>query len=106
MSNLAASNGLRPGLAVLIKQLADEVGPGSTQVVGLMPGRIETERGLHLDSLAEDPAAARAAGEAATALRRSGTPKGSRSWRPSCCLQRVFLTGCVIPVEGGALRGC
>ena len=75
VSNLAASNGLRPGLAVLIKQLADEVGPGGTQVVGLMPGRIETERVLHLDSLAEDPAAARAAGEAATALRRSGTPK-------------------------------
>ncbi len=77
--NLAASNGLRPGLAVLIKQLADEVGPGGTRVVGLMPGRIETERVLHLDSLAEDPAAARAAGEAATALRRSGTPTGVRA---------------------------
>ena len=29
VSNLAASNGLRPGLAVLIKQLADEVGPAA-----------------------------------------------------------------------------
>ena len=60
---------------------------------------------LHLDSLAEDPAAARAAGEAATALRRSGTPKefalvAAFVLSPAAS----YLTGCVIPVEGGALR--
>ena len=41
---LATSNGLRPGLAMLVKQLADELGPQGTRVIGLMPGAIETER--------------------------------------------------------------
>ena len=105
MPNLAASNGLRPGLAVLIKQLADEVGPGGARVVGLMPGRIETERVRHLDSLADDPAAARAAGEAATALRRSGRPEGfARVAAFVLSPAASYLTGCVIPVEGGSLR--
>jgi 3-oxoacyl-[acyl-carrier protein] reductase len=105
LPNLAASNGLRPGLAVLIKQLADEVGPGGTRVVGLMPGRIETERVQHLDSLADDPAAARAAGEAATALRRSGRPEEfARVAAFVLSPAASYLTGCVIPVEGGSLR--
>jgi 3-oxoacyl-[acyl-carrier protein] reductase len=105
LPNLAASNGLRPGLAVLIKQLADEVGPGGARVVGLMPGRIETERVRHLDSLADDPAAARAAGEAATALRRSGRPEEfARVAAFVLSPAASYLTGCVIPVEGGSLR--
>jgi 3-oxoacyl-[acyl-carrier protein] reductase len=105
LPNLAASNGLRPGLAVLIKQLADEVGPSGTRVVGLMPGRIETERVEHLDSLAEDPAAARAAAEAATALRRSGRPEEfARVAAFVLSPAASYLTGCVIPVEGGSLR--
>jgi 3-oxoacyl-[acyl-carrier protein] reductase len=105
LPDLAASNGLRPGLAVLIKQLADEVGPSGTRVVGLMPGRIETERVQHLDSLAEDPAAARAAAEAATALRRSGKPEEfARVAAFVLSPAASYLTGCVIPVEGGSLR--
>ena len=41
---LATSNGLRPGLGMLVKQLADELSPQGTRVIGLMPGAIETER--------------------------------------------------------------
>jgi 3-oxoacyl-[acyl-carrier protein] reductase len=105
VSGLAASNGLRPGLAVLIKQLADEVGPQGTRVVGLMPGRIDTERVQHLDSLADDPAAARVAAEAAIPLRRSGTPQEfARVAAFVLSPAASYLTGCVIPVEGGALR--
>jgi 3-oxoacyl-[acyl-carrier protein] reductase len=105
LPNLAASNGLRPGLAVLIKQLADEVGASGARVVGLMPGRIETERVQHLDSLAEDPAAARAAAEAAIALRRSGKPEEfARVAAFVLSPAASYLTGCVIPVEGGSLR--
>ena len=59
MPGLAASNGLRPGLAMLVKQLADELGPDGTRVIGLLPGRIETERVRYLDSLKDDPEAAR-----------------------------------------------
>ncbi len=105
IGGLAASNGLRPGLAMLVKQLADELGPQGTRVLGLMPGRVETERVRHLDSLADDPEAARAAGEAAIPLRRSGDP--AEFGRVAAFLlspAASYLTGCVVPVEGGALR--
>jgi 3-oxoacyl-[acyl-carrier protein] reductase len=102
---LATSNGLRPGLAVLIKQLADEAGPSGARVVGLLPGRIETERMLHLDSLAEDPNATRAAAEARIPLRRSGsTEEFGRVAAFVLSPAASYLTGCVIPVDGGALR--
>ena len=102
---LATSNGLRPGLAVLIKQLADEVGPSGGRVVGLMPGRVATERIQHLDSLAENPVAARAAAEAKIPLRRSGSPEEfARIAAFVLSPAASYLTGCVIPVDGGALR--
>jgi 3-oxoacyl-[acyl-carrier protein] reductase len=105
ISGLAASNGLRPGLGMLVKQLADELGPRGTRVIGLMPGRVETERVQHLDSLSADPAASRAAGEAAIPLRRYGQP--DEFGRVAAFLlspAASYLTGCVIPIEGGALR--
>jgi 3-oxoacyl-[acyl-carrier protein] reductase len=102
---LATSNGLRPGLAMMIKQLADEVGPAGTRVVGLMPGRIDTERVRHLDSLADDPAAVRAAAEAAIPLRRQGSPTEFGKLAAFVLSPAAsYLTGCVIPVDGGALR--
>jgi 3-oxoacyl-[acyl-carrier protein] reductase len=102
---LAASNGLRPGLGMLVKQLADELGPQGTRVVGLMPGRVSTDRVQHLDSLADDPAAARAAAEAAIPLRRYGRPEEfGRVAAFALSPAASYLTGCVLPVEGGALR--
>jgi 3-oxoacyl-[acyl-carrier protein] reductase len=102
---LAASNGLRPGLGMLIKQLADEWGPDGTRVLGLMPGRIETDRVRHLDSLSADPAASRAAGEASIPLRRYGQPEEfGRVAAFALSPAASYLTGCVLPVEGGALR--
>jgi 3-oxoacyl-[acyl-carrier protein] reductase len=89
----------------LIKQLADEVGPSGGRVVGLMPGRIATERIQHLDSLAENPVAARAAAEAKISLRRSGSPEEfARVAAFVLSPAASYLTGCVIPVDGGALR--
>lgn len=102
---LAASNGLRPGLAMIIKQLADEWGARGARVLGLMPGRVETERVQHLDSLSDDPVAARAAGEAAIPLRRYGQPAEFAKVATFLLSPAAsYLTGCVIPVEGGALR--
>ncbi|HEY0237497.1 MAG TPA: SDR family oxidoreductase [Friedmanniella sp.] len=105
VGGLATSNGLRPGLGMLVKQLADELGPSGGRVVGLMPGRVETERVRQLDAGDADPEAARAAREASIPLRRYGTP--DEFGRVAAFLlspAASYLTGCVVPVEGGALR--
>ena len=102
---LAASNGLRPGLAMLVKQLADELGPAGTRVVGLLPGRVATDRVQHLDSLADDPEAARARAEAAIPLRRSGRPdEFGRVAAFVLSPAASYLTGSMVAVDGGALR--
>ena len=48
--NLGISNGLRPGLAMAAKTLADELGPRGIRVNGLMPGPIDTDRARELDA--------------------------------------------------------
>jgi 3-oxoacyl-[acyl-carrier protein] reductase len=102
---LAASNGLRPGLAMLVKELADELGPDGTRVVGLLPGRVETERVQHLDSLSDDPGAARARAEASIPLRRYGRPEEfGRVAAFVLSPAAAYLTGSMVAVDGGALR--
>jgi 3-oxoacyl-[acyl-carrier protein] reductase len=106
MPGLATSNGLRPGLAMLVKQLADELGPDGTRVIGLLPGRIETERVRYLDSLKDDPEAVRKSAEAAIPLRRSGQPEEfGRVAAFVLSPAASYLTGSVISVDGGAQRG-
>src|SRR5438874_419955 len=70
INGLAISNGLRPGLAMVAKTLADELGPNGTRVNGLMPGRIATDRLTELDGRSGDPEAARRASEKTIPLRR------------------------------------
>jgi 3-oxoacyl-[acyl-carrier protein] reductase len=102
---IAISNGLRPGLAMVAKTLADELGPRGVRVNGLLPGRIATDRALELDSASGDPEAARARNSAAIPLRRYGGPEEfARVAAFLLSPAASYLTGVMLPVDGGALR--
>ncbi|HEY0620100.1 MAG TPA: SDR family oxidoreductase [Kribbella sp.] len=102
---LAISNGLRPGLAMVAKTLADELGPNGIRVNGLLPGRIATDRLKELDSKGGDPEGARRASEKAIPLRRYGSPE-EFGRVAAFVLSPVasYISGAMIPVDGGALR--
>jgi 3-oxoacyl-[acyl-carrier protein] reductase len=105
IGGLAISNGLRPGLAMTAKGLADELGPRGIRVVGLMPGRIATDRIAEIEAAGGDPVAARARAEAAIPLRRVGRPEEfGRVAAFALSPAASYLTGVMLPVDGGALR--
>lgn len=102
IGGLAASNGLRPGLAMLAKTMADELGPRGIRVNGLLPGRVDTDRTRELDG--DDPAV-REGNEASIPLRRYGRPE--EFGRVAAFLlspAASFLSGTMVPVDGGAMR--
>ncbi|VXB51845.1 SDR family oxidoreductase [Aeromicrobium sp. 9AM] len=103
--NLGISNGLRPGLAMAAKNLADELGPRGIRVNGLLPGRVDTERVRQLDAQAADPEAARAATEQSIPLRRYGRPEEFGQTAAFLLSPAAgFLTGVMLPVDGGMTR--
>jgi 3-oxoacyl-[acyl-carrier protein] reductase len=105
IGGLAISNGLRPGLAMTAKGLADELGPRGIRVFGLMPGRIATDRIAEIEAASGDPAAARARAEAAIPLRRVGRPEEfGRVAAFVLSPAASYVSGTMIPVDGGALR--
>lgn len=105
LPDMALSNGLRPGLAMVAKTLADELGPAGVRVNGLLPGRIATDRIVELDSAAGDPAVVRQESEATIPLRRYGDPE-EFGRVAAFILSPVasYVTGAMVPVDGGALR--
>jgi 3-oxoacyl-[acyl-carrier protein] reductase len=103
--HLAISNGLRPGLAMTAKALADELGPRGIRVFGLMPGRIATDRMIEIDERNSDPGAARQRSEGGIPLRRYGRPEEfGRVAAFALSPAASYLTGLMIPVDGGSLR--
>ncbi|MFE2586745.1 SDR family oxidoreductase [Streptomyces sp. NPDC059378] len=103
---LTISNGLRPGLAGFAKSLSDELGPRGIRVVGLLPSRIDTDRVRELDGYSADPEATRAANEARIPLRRYGTAE--EFGRVAAFLlspAASYLTGLMLPVDGGMRHG-
>jgi 3-oxoacyl-[acyl-carrier protein] reductase len=105
IESLAISNGLRPGLAGVAKSLADELGPRGIRVNGLLPGRIATGRVRGLDARRGDPEEVRAALSQGIPLRRYGAPEEfGRVAAFVLSPAASYLSGAMIPVEGGALR--
>lgn len=102
LPNLSISNGLRAGLAMLIKDLADELGPQGTRVLGVVPGRILTARTAQLEG--GDPKA-RQRSEAAIPLRRLGDPEEfGRMAAVLLSPTASYVTGSLIPIDGGMIR--
>lgn len=105
MATMAISNGLRAGLAMVLKQLADEIGPQGRRVVGLLPGSVATERVRWLWSQADDPAAAEAEAVSRIPLRRAGQPDEFGQVAAFVLSPAAsYLTGSVLAVDGGAIR--
>ncbi|MEW2251896.1 MULTISPECIES: SDR family oxidoreductase [unclassified Streptomyces] len=106
IAGLTISNGLRPGLAGFAKSLADELGPRGIRVVGVLPGRIDTDRVRELDALSADPEATRAASESRIPLRRYGTPQEfGRATAFLLSPAASYVTGVMLPIDGGSRSG-
>jgi 3-oxoacyl-[acyl-carrier protein] reductase len=104
LAELAISNGLFPGLAGVVKTLAGELGPAGVRINGLLPVRIATDRVRELDALRGDPDEERARQSALIPLRRYGEPE--EFGRVAAFLlspAASFITGAMIPVDGGAI---
>jgi 3-oxoacyl-[acyl-carrier protein] reductase len=106
ITGLTLSNGLRPGLGMVAKNLADELGPAGIRVNGLLPGRIATDRVAQLDASTGDAAAARTRTTALIPLGRYGAPEEfGRAAAFLLSPAASYLTGVMLPVDGGMLRG-
>ena len=95
LRDLGASNALRPGLAMVVKELADSLAP-RVRVNGILPGRIATQR---LRALATGDL-----GEGVP-LGRPGDPE--EFGRVAAFLlspAASYVTGTLVSVDGGLLR--
>ncbi len=103
VAGIATSNGLRPGLAMLVKQMSVEYGPRGIRVNSLLPGRFDTERVRLLDSQGGDPAGSRQRAEASIPLGRYGHPGEFGAFAAFILSDRAsYLTGTSIDLDGGA----
>ncbi|GAB7037343.1 MULTISPECIES: SDR family oxidoreductase [Catenuloplanes] len=105
LSGLGISNGLRPGLSMVAKELADELGPRGVRVLSLLPGRFLTDRLRELMEATGDAEAAAAGYRRAIPLRRIGDPEEfGRVAAFVLSPAASFLNGVALPVDGGAIR--
>lgn len=105
LPELAISNGLFPALAGVVKMLADELGPAGIRINGLLPVRIATDRVRELDALVGDPDEVRARRSGQIPLRRYGEPEEfGRAAAFVLSPAASYITGAMIPIDGGSIR--
>jgi len=105
LPGLAISNGLFPGLAGVVKTLADEHGPSGIRINGLLPVRVATDRVRQLDALLGDPDEVRARLSQDIPLRRYGEPaEFGQAAAFVLSPAASYITGAMIPIDGGAIR--
>jgi 3-oxoacyl-[acyl-carrier protein] reductase len=108
ITGLDTSNVFRPGVAALVKVLARELAP-SVRVLGMAPGRIDTDRVGELDSARASASGASVAdvrreAEASIPLQRYGTPE--EFGRVAAFLlspAASYVSGSTVQVDGAAI---
>ncbi|HEY3064655.1 MAG TPA: SDR family oxidoreductase [Methylomirabilota bacterium] len=107
IDSLLLSNGVRPGVAGLMKTLASEVGKDNILVNTVCPGRILTDRflgGAKGSGLSPEQYVARHSGD--IPLGRVGTPEEFANVVLFLASERAsYVTGVTIQVDGGVVRG-
>ena len=95
---LPISNGLRPGLAMLVKSFADELGSRGIRVNALLPNLFATDRMRRLLDGGEPPVAS-------IALKRMGEP-AELGRMAAVLLSPIasYVTGAAISIDGGQLK--
>jgi 3-oxoacyl-[acyl-carrier protein] reductase len=100
---LALSNAHRPATLGFFKTLAREVAAEGVTVNTLAPGRIATDRAAELAGGSMEEVARRAREEVPAG--RPGTPEECGDLVAFLCSERAaYLTGALIPLDGGLMR--
>jgi 3-oxoacyl-[acyl-carrier protein] reductase len=101
VDNLVLSNAVRPGVIGWAKTLAREIGPKGITVNSIAPGWIDTERIREVT-----PQGPTEEDLQAIPLRRLGAPREIGDVVAFLCSDRAaYITGTVVPVDGGLTRG-